>query len=292
MWVAIPGGAEPDPQQLDITLVASRRLEGVVLTAAGKAAPGARVWIVGGGREVRSARDAGRLLETFTDSEGGWFIADIPPERNVAVRAKLGLLEADPFPAPYKKPPTLPIRMKLAETATLRGLVEDLVTRSSVGNARVRVVPEPRDGRTGRLATTNARGEFVMEGLLPGGWLLTPSKSGYLKAEAQSVTVTRGGETNATVQLDPGDVFAGTVVDQAGKPLRYTRISVKGTPDGTEKKVSRGASVNAAGRFRLTGFERGVYVVTAWRKGFRTVRTDALRRGDTDLRFVLRRRTR
>ena len=42
----------------------------------------------------RSARDAGRVLETFTDGRGRWAIADIPPDRNVAVRAAMAALTA------------------------------------------------------------------------------------------------------------------------------------------------------------------------------------------------------
>ena len=288
--VNIPGGTEPKPTTLDIALAGSRRLHGVVLDAAGQGVGGARVWILGGGRVVRSARDAGRILEVFTDARGQWTIVDIPPDKNVVVRAAMGALEADPVYAPWEKPPPMPLRMELKGTGDIAGRVIDLDTRLPVAGARVQIRPDPYDGRNGRTVYTNSEGEFRVESMLPGAYKFIPFKKNYLTAEADTANVTRGGEVNVGLNLDPGMVFAGVVVDQTGAPLRGARVNVRGRPDGKEKDVSRSINVDGRGRFSLIGFERGVYRVTAWRRGHTTQRLDGRTRSERELRVVLPKR--
>ena len=286
--VFIPGGADPKGTTFDVTLVGARRLEGIVVDGQSKGVVGARVWIVGGGRVVRSARNAGRLLETFTDMSGKWVISDIPPDKNVTVRAAMGLEEAKPVYARWEKPPPSPIRMMLQDTGTMEGSVVDIITRTNVRGVLVRLQPDVGDGRTPRQAYTNAKGEFSIVGLLPGAWRVTPYKKGYLRAGHEIVQVSRGDDVRAQLNLDPGQVFGGTIVNEAGQPLRGTRVSVRGIPAGKEKPVSRGASADARGKFRITGLEHGVYTVTAWRKGYRAERARDLSHSATELRFVLR----
>lgn len=288
--VTIPGGAEPPPVTFDVTLAGARQLRGVILDAAGQGVGGARVWITGGGRILRSARNAGRDLEVFTRVDGSWVIADIPPERNVIVRAAMGDLEADPVHAGWERPPPQPIRMTLKGTGTLRGVVVDLATGARLARVRVRVTPDPYDGRSSRTVQTNAQGAFVLERMLPGRWMLTPSLTGYLPAQKQPADVVRENETQVTLRLDPGQVFAGTVTTAAGAPLRYARVRVSGRPDGASRDVSRAVNTDAKGQFRLTGFRQGTYQVRASRTGFVTDVMRGMQRGDENLRFVLRRR--
>lgn len=288
--VGIPGGAEPKPTTLDITLAGSRRLHGVVLDAAGQGVGGARVWILGGGRVVRSARDAGRILEAFTAADGSWQIVDIPPDKNVTVRASMGAREADPVHAPWEKPPPMPLRLELKGTGDIAGRVIDLDTRLPIGGVRVRVTPDPYDGRNGRTVHTDSAGEFRVEGMLPGAYKFTPYKKHYLTAQAETAIVVRDGEVNVGLHLDPGLVFAGTVVDESGAPVRWSRVNVRGRPEGAEKDVSRSVSVDARGRFVLTGFAQGTYRVSVWRRGYKTQRLDGQTRTERELRIVLSKR--
>lgn len=290
LFVSIPGGAEPKPTTLDITLAGSRKLHGVVLDAAGEGVGGARVWILGGGRVLRSARDAGRILEVFTDAKGGWTIADIPPDKNVVVRAAMGTLEADPVYAPWEKPPPMPMRLQLGGTGDIAGRVIDLETRLPIAGARVRIRPDPWDGRNGSTVTTDARGEFRVESLLPGAYTFTPSKRYYLTAKPDTANVTRGGEVNVGLNLDPGVSFGGVVLDEAGAVVRGARVNVRGRPEGATKDVSRSVTVNARGSFLLTGFQPGAYRVTVWRRGYRTQRLDDQRRSERELRIILPKR--
>ncbi len=288
--VGIPGGANPKPVTFDITLAGARRLEGLVVDGAGQGVGGARVWIMGGGRVVRSARDAGRELEVFTNEAGGWTVADIPPDKNVTVRAAMGDLEADPVYAPWQKPPTQPIRMTLQGTASLRGTVEDLRSRAPIARVQIRITPEPYDGRSSRVVYTNKAGEFSVQRMLPGRWKLAPRLKGYLPAEPEFVDLVREGEGRATLQLDPGEVFAGVVQDESGRPLRYARVRITGRPLDAEKNISRGANTDAQGLFRMTGFRQGTYEVRVYRQGFRNEVVRDMRRGDDSMRFTLRKR--
>ena len=290
LFVGIPGGVEPKPTTLDITLAGSRKLYGVVLDAAGQGMGGARVWVLGGGRVLRSARNAGRILEVFTDAQGGWTIVDIPPDKNVVVRAAMGTLEADPVYAPWEKPPPMPLRLELKGTGDIAGRVIDLETRLPIGGAQVRITPDPYDGRNGRTVTTDARGEFKIESMLPGAYKFTPSKRYYLAAKAETANVTRGGEVHVGLNLDPGISFGGVVLDESGVPVRGARVNVRGRPDGKTKDVSRTVSVNVRGEFLLTGFEPGTYRVTTWQRGYRTQRLDGQRRSERELRVVLAKR--
>ncbi len=289
--VGIPGGAEPKATDFDVVLVAARRLYGTVVDAAGQGVGGARVWIVGGGRVVRSARQAGRDLEVFTGSNGSWSITDIPPDKNVVVRAAMGKLEADPQSAPWERPPPMPLRMQLKGTGDIAGRVTDIDTRNLVGGVRVRIVPDPWNGRTSRTVYTNRQGEFRVERMLPGKWKFTPYKRGFLrKQETQTATVVRGSEIDVDVGIDPGTVFAGVVVDEAGKPVRGARVNVRGRSEGATRDTSRSVTVNGAGKWSLTGFERGVWRITAWRKGYVTVRENDQRISRRGMHIVLRKR--
>ena len=249
--------------------------------------PQRRVFIVGGGRIVRSATRAGRLLETFTDVAGRWVIADIPSNQNVTVRAKMGLDEATPVWAPWEKPITQPIKMKLEATGTLTGRVIDIQSRLALRGVRIRLQPDKGDGRTGRTAYTNAQGEYSVVGLLPGGWKVTPWRKDYLVAEADVINIGRGEDSKAELRLDPGFVFAGTVTTETRQPLRYARVRVRGIPNGEEKQVTRNVNTNGRGEFRLTGLKPGTYTVTCWRRGYKTINLTDVRNSLPELTFTM-----
>jgi hypothetical protein len=288
--VAVPKERLTAPVPFDITLDGARRLAGIVTLEEGEPAVGAHVRVIGGGRVVTTARQAGRTLETFTDAKGHWVISDVPVDRTVIVRITMGLLEADPLWVRWEQPPPNPLRSQLAGTGTLNGTVIDIASRTGLRGARVTLRPDPYDGRTALRARTNVRGEWTIRGILPGSWTATPDRSGYLEAQAEGVEVQRGGETPMTLMLDPGEIFAGTVVDERGAPVPWARVRVRGTPVGKEKPVQRAGNANARGVFRLTGLARGTYVVTVSRRGYRTSKSGPIRGGDERLVVTLRRR--
>lgn len=282
-----------EPLQYDFVLKGARRFEGVVVSPAGKGIYGARVFIIGGGRPVNSARQAGRALETFTDDNGRWALSDVPAEISVTVRASHGSQEAEPVWIAHTKPVPATIRLELADTGSVKGEAYDLVTRKALSGVQIRIRPvgEP-GGRSGRTVTVNREGMYQVDRLIPGRYTFQGVLSGYLTDEPVEIDV-RAGETPTEhdVPMDPGLVFAGTVFDERGRPLQGVRVDVWGEAHG--KKVRyRAANTDAKGRFRFTGYERGIYSLRARRGGYQPQTLERLAGGESELRIDLVRRPR
>jgi len=277
-----------EPIAFDIALLGARTLEGVVVMSAGAPVQGARVWLTGGGQIVKSARSAGRPLETFSGARGTWQIHDVPPHLVVAVRAQLGALEAVPVFANMKQPPAGPLKLTLAGTVNLAGRVLDQGTGEPVPNARVQLTPKgPPWGREGRTVTTDAQGAFRMEGLIPGDFDAVPRRGDYLASQPRALTLSADdAEERVELALDPGLVLAGVVSDTSGRAVGGT-VAADGIPDGQTSPLRRSQPLGADGRFRLTGFAPGVYRVRVNAKGFKGQTLENLRGGENRLRFSL-----
>ncbi|MDJ0976454.1 MAG: carboxypeptidase regulatory-like domain-containing protein [Planctomycetota bacterium] len=282
-----------EPLEYDFVLKGARRFEGVVVSKAGKGIFGARVFIIGGGRPVNSARQAGRALETFTDDNGRWSLNDVPAEISVTVRASHGSLEAEPVWVAHTKPVPATIRLELADTGSVKGEAYDLVTRKSLSGVRIRIRPVGAPGgRSGRTVNVNREGKYQVDRLIPGRYTFQGTLSGYLTGEPVEVDVRATEQPmEQDVPMDPGLTFAGIVLDDRGRPMNRVRVDVWGEADG--KKVRyRAVNTDAKGRFRLTGYERGIYTLRARRGGFQARTLERLGGGETELRIELARRPR
>ncbi len=283
----LPGG-RAEPIAYDIALLGARSLEGLVVMDAGAPVQGARVWLTGGGQLVRSARSAGRPLETFSGPRGTWQIHDVPPHLVVAVRAQLGTLEALPVFANMKQPPAGPLKLTLSGTVNLAGRVLDQGNGEPVPNARVQLVAKgPPWGREGRNVTTDAQGAFRIEGLIPGDFEAVPRRGDYLASQPRTLTLSADdAEERVELALDPGLVLAGEVNDTSGRALAGTVVA-DGLPDGLTSPIRRSQPLDAEGRFRLTGFPPGSYRLRVSAKGFKGQTVQDLRGGENRLRFSL-----
>ncbi len=282
-----------EPVQYDFVLKGARRFEGLVVSKAGKGIYGARVYIIGGGRPVNSARQAGRALEVFTDDNGRWMLTDVPAEISVVVRASHGDQEAEPVWVPHQKPVPATIRLLLADTGSVKGEAYDLVTRKPVTGVQIRLRPKGAPGgRSGRNVSVNREGKYQVDRLIPGLYTVETIRQGYLTGELLELDVPAAEEpAELDLPLDPGLVFAGLVLDDKGRPLRGARIDIWGEANGKRVR-NRSASTDAKGQFRLTGYERGTYTLRARRGGFTNRSLKALAGGESNLRIELARRTR
>jgi protocatechuate 3,4-dioxygenase beta subunit len=282
------GGGQAEPAVFDVALLGAGVLTGQVVMAEGAPVKGARVWLTGGGQIVRSARGSGRPLETFSGASGQWTLEDVPPHLVVVVRAQLGSLEATPVGANMKQPPAAPLRLVLAGTVNLQGRVLDQGDGSPVANARVQIAPKgPPWGREGRSLTTDAEGAFRTEALIAGDYEITPRRGDYLASPPRLVTLAADEpEERVELALDPGLVFAGLLTDEHGRPL-VGSVVADGTPDGQTSPLRRSQTTGPDGRFRLTGFQPGLYRVRANAKGYKGQVLDGLRGGESRLRFQL-----
>ncbi len=284
----VRSGASDDAHIHDVTVRPTLTLQGFVYYAKDKPATAARVWITGGDRVLKSARGAGRDLETFTDSAGFWRLADLPANQTVSVRASIGTLEAKPRTVKTSALPDTVLTLRLQPTVTVRGRVFDLDTRNIVPGASVRITARGGPGgRTARTVRTDANGEYVAYELIPGGWNLMPVKRGYVAAAPREETLAKDDEVvEIDLMLDPGRAIAGTATDPSGRPLAKVWVSVNGTgPDG--KRVRNGARSDVRGAFRVAGLPPGRYSVTATRSGYRRKRLGSIQAGHESLDVVL-----
>lgn len=143
--------------------------------------------------------------------------------------------------------------LRLKAGGTLKLQLVDSFSQESVVGATVTLVP---DGPSGK---TDGNGNVVITPINPGMYTVQLRHDQYLPRDLPLVKVTRAKEDNlGTVEMDPGGVLYGTVVDGQGDPLRSISIEARSVDRGTLKR----ASTDAGGRYTMLGLEPGGHIVT------------------------------
>jgi len=269
-------------------------VDGVVLGMDGKPAHGARVWVTGGQGTTTAARRGGRALEAWTDAKGRWSMDDIPLKA-VSFRASHGPAVSLPVAIPEDEVPGGVVKLELLATGSLRVQVVDDRERTPVRNMEVRLTPVGAPGgRSTRRARTNNAGQLTLGTLIPGAYRLEiPRTSPHFRPfQARDIQVAAA-ETpeDLEVGLDPGYVFAGRVTDENGVPLRGASVRVQWQTREGRTQARNTLATDAQGRFRITGFEAGVFTLRARRSGYLAATQTGLRGGETNLEFRLTART-
>jgi hypothetical protein len=158
-----------------------------------------------------------------------------------------------------------------------RGIVEGTVFRNGTTEPLPSVVVTltPQDAEPYSTQTvTDGRGRFVFRDLLPGKYVVSARRSGYLKpaagfetSESTTILVAPGQHVeNVSLALAPGGVVTGTILDDRGKPLANIGVSVK-----TIGRPETGGLVETddRGMYRIYGLPAGIYLVSG---GVRTSR--------------------
>ena len=170
-------------------------------------------------------------------------------------------------------------------TASLRGRV--LSPRGApVAGA---VVQAYRSGMPTNAVESDARGRYVIEGLVPGDYTVQAFKRGYImprpgqglnlidallrdRSSDPVVSVGRGQTVDAIdLTLARGGSIAGTIVDEFGEPMRDVGVAVvelrvvAGTTRALRSAAGRGSSgrTDDRGRYRVFGLQPGTYIVQA-----------------------------
>lgn len=122
---------------------------------------------------------------------------------------------------------------------------------------------QPSGGYSGRPphATTNANGEYVVEGLDPGESTFRITHPKHTSA-VRTVTVA-GGEAKLDVQLSAGHRVTGTVVDEQGAGVAEAEVRALGEGAMAGRTVTNASGVFeietlAAGRYRFDATKRGL----------------------------------
>ncbi|HUF17837.1 MAG TPA: carboxypeptidase-like regulatory domain-containing protein, partial [Thermoanaerobaculia bacterium] len=110
-----------------------------------------------------------------------------------------------------------------------------------------------------RPMTTDADGEYVIEGLAAGERTLRFNKQGYVP-EQKAVNIS-GKEARVDVRLSRGLEVRGTVVDASGRPVAEASVMAQAPGAGAR------ASSDTNGAFTIEGLTAGRYSITATKTG-------------------------
>ena len=251
------------------------------------------MWVVGGGRILRSARLGGRVLETYTNGSGAFDISDVPVDRTVLVRAAMGLTEATPF-AVEPGDAASGLSLALGQTGVLMGRVLDLASGAPLPRASVALVPvAPWGGRSVLRAHTAEDGTYRVERILPGSYTVQAALRNYLQHHPQPLDVgpatgESAGGTRMDLRLDPGLVLSGSVQSATRRSLSGVFVSARQLRDGKPAGGRFSMRTDANGAFRLTGLMTGeTYQFTAWHREHKLYVEDDVTRPQTNMRVVL-----
>ncbi|HEX8698395.1 MAG TPA: carboxypeptidase regulatory-like domain-containing protein, partial [Myxococcaceae bacterium] len=238
----------------------------VEVLAGGRPWPGASVRLYWHGeREPSSGQIAWRLAGSgVTDARGGLRLASRPGIYLVAVRAPGYAPRVREVIRPSGEPRTS-LRLALEPGQVLTGrtvvhgtnellpLVELVLTAHGRDLEPWQRAEAPDEERV--YATSDGRGNFRIEGLAPGRYLLEARAPGHTRAVLSQVELPM--ERPLTVALRAAGVIEGFVVDAQGRPAADAEVHVSGKP---AQRVTTGAG----GGFSVE-VEPGVHTVSARR---------------------------
>ena len=215
-----------------------------VLADDGKPIEGAEVKLAGMGE--RTARSAADGNATLAPVHPGW----------VAVRVTApGYAPGQAFTQIGSPGATGKLEVRLHRGLEVSGLVidehEKPIAKAHVTVAGIWDIPggsEPVE--------TDAKGRFTFPALAPGSHTLVASDGVHAPARSAPVTVADRRVDNVTIVMLAGGTLAGSVVDDAGKPVPFATVRVAG--DGQQMWMidSRQATSDRAGEFELRGLAR------------------------------------
>jgi len=126
---------------------------------------------------------------------------------------------------------------------------------------------DPRAKRSWGWDQTDDAGEFAMEGLRPGTYLVNAMLSDHPDpVEPAKVTVPAGGSVEIEISLDAGGGVQGTVVDERGTPVANATVRV--TSEARWGGWRKNARTADDGTFALEGLRPGAARVVASRGAF------------------------
>jgi hypothetical protein len=163
------------------------------------------------------------------------------------------------------------------ETAASTGALTGRIVRASDGTplARVEVRAEPTSGFEPRIALTGFDGRFHMTDVPAGQWMLTITKSGYLRMKsgqrtptqsAKALRVSPGETTSFDAGMIPGAAITGYVIDELGDPVAGVAVEAlrPRIVDGQRRLTAVARDLtDDTGAYRLHSLARGEYFVSA-----------------------------
>lgn len=215
---------------------------------------------------------APNAMRDFTSDDGSFVLENVAPgPTEVIVRAP-GYVRGRAPGLNVEDGKTLAdIEVELDTGARVAGKVTD-ASGSAVADARVSILSGMRGpgGMRGQMmepgassATTDSRGEFVLDAVEPGSVNLMVSHPQYVSAE-KTIEVT-GKEARADFRLDSGVRVTGVVVTEGGVPVADANVTAQSAAGGGSYKNAR---TDANGSFSFDSTPAGRYTFSATRTGY------------------------
>jgi S1-C subfamily serine protease len=114
-------------------------------------------------------------------------------------------------------------------------------------------------------------GQFLLERLPPGRYVLTASSDGRPPARSSSIQVDAGRTTHhVRITLARGATLSGTILDgQTRRPIEGARVALDAATSSGANAIA-GATSDANGAYSLEGVPPGPFSVSVAREGYRT----------------------
>ena len=251
-------------RDLVIELKAGGRISGrVVEKGSGKPITSFQAGLTTSGAGGGMVRMGPPQLRSFTSDDGSFTLDSVPAGATVLTASAPGYASARLNVTVEEDKELTGVELQLDTGVKLAGRVTG-PGGSALSDVQVRVLPSPTGGfaTSGmeRTATTDANGEYSIEGLEAGEESINFLHQKHSSVR-KSVTL-KGRETRLDVQLPSGGRVTGTVVTEAGAPVSDAQV-VAYSSDGVES-----ARTDANGAFEFDSVTPGRYRFSANKTGF------------------------
>jgi protocatechuate 3,4-dioxygenase beta subunit len=238
-----------------VRLAQAETLKGQVVDRSGQPIPGARVLV------WSLADPAERPRETISDDAGHFVLGGLTRglHRLIAEAPGFGSIEQGPIEVPAAAPV---LRME-----TDGHSITGLVTAGGHPAGGARVVIGGENLTPSRETRARGDGTFMLGGLGAGAYVLRAALGGEVSRLSPEIVLDRSGDRPPAIKLElgPGWMVGGRVVDDAGHPLADAEVRVDALPGEdplpeivrTDGKGEWRAGPLAAGEYRLTPRQPG-----------------------------------
>ncbi len=149
-----------------------------------------------------------------------------------------------------------------ADPASADGAVYNSLTGLPLNQVLVRLAPIRGEG-SGYISTTGDTGAFHFENVVPGDYVLSLERPGFMAPEMKTLHLLPGGNArDLELRATPLASIAGRVLDAEGEPLPDTQVCAIRAEWERGKRIYRqvgSADANDRGEFRLAGLAPGRY---------------------------------
>lgn len=161
-------------------------------------------------------------------------------------------------------------------TANVSGIVLQDLTEQGLRKVVVTLTGQDPDKRQDYATSTDAFGQFRIEGVAPGEYEVAITRTGFVRTNSQTeknrITVAAGQDVTGLVyKLQAAGVISGRITEADGEPLAgvtvsAARVGKSGEPVGVvggRTGDAGEASTNDLGEYRIANLRAGDYIVEA-----------------------------